>query len=617
MKYINKITIIITVCIFVMIGNFLLPQSTYAASKKVAFIGSSSFARGCNASKTKGLKYDGFIEILQKDTSLSSYQFDCKQTTKGGTGYTFFLEKWRDDVKGNGYHDLVLYAGLNGIGNKPGDTYGLDMYKKNLNIIITEAKKEGMRVIVMSAQPYKGYSSWTSTAGQNILTNNAVLKNHPNVDIYIDVYNAVVDETDNFAIKSELTHDKLHLNKKGNEIQAQLLLQQAYGKSIMVGGLPVFSEVELILQKPQTRITIPGLSFTNIEDLVEETDSDGSKYIYFPFLGEYFAAIYKYAIIVIAVISIVMIINSGLEWILSGGSSEKITEAKNHLTRSIIGLFLVLGSYTLLYTINPELVKFRNLRVLTVKGVSIEGIEYINEEAYKTLTGGKKMISKEEALKIAREAANNVGLDECIFVAIVKKESGGYVNAIGHDENVTRSLPSSRVEFINSGETYSGRKFPPVDLSGLKKQLNDSEFKKKNPDIAKNHETAKILNDDGPKYVDISKLVPPDYGIDWRFTKGHGFGMAQIQIFKNRYCDKSAGIRGRTIGGVCYTIPELLDPVKNMEASARLFKINLDGSIKSGKTGDAAIKDAFRKYNNSSAYAVAAMKYYNDCKSGT
>lgn len=137
-------------------------------------------------------------------------------------------------------------------------------------------------------------------------------------------------------------------------------------------SLGLLNEIELILQKPKLQITIPGLS--KFSEIVEKEEG-GSTYIYIPFLGEYMAAIYRYAVIISSIFAVVMIINNGLKWVISGGTPEKVNEAKTRIGQSLVGLLLVVGSYTLLYTINPELVKFNNLRVKTVEGIPL-GADY-------------------------------------------------------------------------------------------------------------------------------------------------------------------------------------------------------------------------------------------------
>lgn len=127
-------------------------------------------------------------------------------------------------------------------------------------------------------------------------------------------------------------------------------------------------EIEGIINEPQTKIEIPGLKFTDAEELkknaVEEYDGT---YIKIPYFGEYLAAVYKYVVAVSSVIAVVLIMNHGFGWVISGGDKQKIDHAKKRIVQSVIGLLLAVGSYALLYTINPELVKFKNLKILFVQ----------------------------------------------------------------------------------------------------------------------------------------------------------------------------------------------------------------------------------------------------------
>ncbi|MFH1286420.1 MAG: hypothetical protein ABII02_01575 [Candidatus Magasanikbacteria bacterium] len=134
------------------------------------------------------------------------------------------------------------------------------------------------------------------------------------------------------------------------------------------------SEIRQILDKPQLSINIPGVKFTDMADLTKKWE-EGRRYVYVPFIGEYFKAVYQYIIIAASVISVVVLIVAGTRWTLSGGSTEVIMESKKQIVGAIIGLVIALTSYTLLYTINPELVQFRSLRIQDLGAKPNEGLD--------------------------------------------------------------------------------------------------------------------------------------------------------------------------------------------------------------------------------------------------
>jgi hypothetical protein len=152
------------------------------------------------------------------------------------------------------------------------------------------------------------------------------------------------------------------------------LMDAVFGET---GVAAQVSELESIVGAPTPRITLPGLKFTDPEEVRKnvrsEVGPDGiqRRYLYIPFLGEYLAAIYRYAVSIVGIVSIAMIMNQGLKITISAGDAGKIQEAKTRLGQSFIGLLLAVGSYTLLYVINPNLVNFSSLRITYVEKISL------------------------------------------------------------------------------------------------------------------------------------------------------------------------------------------------------------------------------------------------------
>lgn len=136
------------------------------------------------------------------------------------------------------------------------------------------------------------------------------------------------------------------------------------------------SEIGEILQTPQPKINIPGLDFSkiNVEEMVTQ-DADGTAWLNIPFLGEYLSAIYKYAMVVMGLAGVIGIIMGGVTWMMSGASSDGNSKAQKQIIGSGIAVVIAVTSYTLLHAINPELVQFRNLKVLYVRGIQYEEIQ--------------------------------------------------------------------------------------------------------------------------------------------------------------------------------------------------------------------------------------------------
>lgn len=88
-------------------------------------------------------------------------------------------------------------------------------------------------------------------------------------------------------------------------------------------------------------------------------------------LGDYIKTIYIYLIGIGGIVAVILILKGGLEYISSAGSPERVSTAKSTITSALIGLFLLLGSYTMLYTINPDLLKLKLPRVFMLRAISL------------------------------------------------------------------------------------------------------------------------------------------------------------------------------------------------------------------------------------------------------
>jgi len=74
-------------------------------------------------------------------------------------------------------------------------------------------------------------------------------------------------------------------------------------------------------------------------------------------LGGYLGAMFKIGIGLAGVFAVLMIIISGIQFIGGASSPSAHTEAKERMTNAILGLILALGSWLILNTVNPALLK--------------------------------------------------------------------------------------------------------------------------------------------------------------------------------------------------------------------------------------------------------------------
>jgi len=135
------------------------------------------------------------------------------------------------------------------------------------------------------------------------------------------------------------------------------------------GELPLGETKEEKPVLPKLQVEIPGF-----EGFTEEIEPEEGRFV-IPWLGEYWIALYKWAVRAISVLAVVMIIIAGVQWMLAAGNVGQISQAKDRITGALIGLVLILGTNLIFSFINPELIFFRPIVIEKIKRVELNVFE--------------------------------------------------------------------------------------------------------------------------------------------------------------------------------------------------------------------------------------------------
>ncbi|MFA5188485.1 MAG: hypothetical protein WC460_03945 [Patescibacteria group bacterium] len=76
-------------------------------------------------------------------------------------------------------------------------------------------------------------------------------------------------------------------------------------------------------------------------------------------IGDYIKALFTFGSSVVVVVAIVMIIIGGVRWIVSGGDSGKIGQAKSTIIKALLGLFISLFAIFVLQIVSPGTITFQ------------------------------------------------------------------------------------------------------------------------------------------------------------------------------------------------------------------------------------------------------------------
>lgn len=77
-------------------------------------------------------------------------------------------------------------------------------------------------------------------------------------------------------------------------------------------------------------------------------------------------AIYNYGIGIVGILAAVVLMYGGVLWIVAGGNTTQVGEAKTWIGAALTGLLLALTSYLILDTVNPALVNLQTSEIKTV-----------------------------------------------------------------------------------------------------------------------------------------------------------------------------------------------------------------------------------------------------------
>ncbi|MBU4481959.1 hypothetical protein KKC16_00735, partial [Patescibacteria group bacterium] len=191
------------------------------------------------------------------------------------------------------------------------------------------------------------------------------------------------------------------------------------------------------------QIAIPGVTSSCVKD--------GKTYHYVSSnLPEYVKNFYNFAVGAIAIIAVIMIMIGGLQWIFAAGNPGAITTAKSNILSAISGLVLILFSYVLLYTINPNLVNLSLTNPRPIAGIE-QGTFWCMDLGEKT-TDGKDYVFKKGADK-AIEGSKTKCYNEYNFG--YKDSKGNFVN-LGNPEESEKEQTCYGSKCDNSSEVCVG-----------------------------------------------------------------------------------------------------------------------------------------------------------------
>ncbi len=124
--------------------------------------------------------------------------------------------------------------------------------------------------------------------------------------------------------------------------------------------------------------------------------------------GDYVNFLFRIAISALVIISVVMIMVAGIEYMTVESLFGK-SQAKERIKNAIGGLILALASYTILYTVNPNLLDIGALDNMETASLNVEGDPAPNDTTSKPI-GGKQCVMVESPWGAPQDKINQFGI---------------------------------------------------------------------------------------------------------------------------------------------------------------------------------------------------------------
>ncbi|MBI4117544.1 MAG: hypothetical protein HY453_00450 [Parcubacteria group bacterium] len=132
---------------------------------------------------------------------------------------------------------------------------------------------------------------------------------------------------------------------------------------VFIGILFLFSRKTSALEFPTDKLSVP------IPTLELSTPKESGGLITNTWISDYLIGFYRFSLYFVGIVGVLFLIAGGILYTTSGGDSGKIDSAKEMIFGAAMGIIIMFGSYLVLSTVNPDLVKFPGLSISKVKAI--------------------------------------------------------------------------------------------------------------------------------------------------------------------------------------------------------------------------------------------------------
>ncbi|MBU1132320.1 pilin [Patescibacteria group bacterium] len=169
------------------------------------------------------------------------------------------------------------------------------------------------------------------------------------------------------------------------KIKIIILILLMFAGSSFVSGFILVDQaraVEDTMDPRELQLKIPFGQFSDLGKIQEVTakkknpltgEDETYKFIEIPWLAKYIGNVYRYGVGLGSIIAVLALMLGGLMYMSAGLSPAMVGRSKQIMLGAVTGLVLLLGSYIMLYVINPNLIQLKPIQVEIVKTAVMVG----------------------------------------------------------------------------------------------------------------------------------------------------------------------------------------------------------------------------------------------------
>lgn len=212
------------------------------------------------------------------------------------------------------------------------------------------------------------------------------------------------------------------------------------------------------IKPPELSVSIPGLE--KFSEVKCGNPEDGTA-CSIPWIGEYLDALYRYSLLIVGILAVVVLMIGGVIWLSSAGNRSSIARAQGFIKGGVLGVIFSFSSYMILYIVNPNLTILRPINVAYIPEEDIEVVDTYSDQV-DAPTDNQKYPNVKTYDPKNEKPSNASGCDNCVITSLPTK----------NNKNINKDLNAKLLSIRTSLNWRVTEAYPPSSKHDSKCHYN-------------------------------------------------------------------------------------------------------------------------------------------------